>query len=40
MAVLTSGMSLLGAQYPQQMLAKGLVIILAVLLGNFFKPRS
>lgn len=40
MATLNSGMSLLGAQYPAQILVKGLVIILAVLLDNTFKSKS
>lgn len=40
MATLNSGLSLLGAQYPTQILVKGLVIILAVLLDNVFKFKS
>lgn len=34
MAALNNGMSLLGAQTPQQILVKGIVIILAVLMSN------
>jgi len=37
MATMNSGMSLLGAQYPQQILVKGIVIILAVLMDNTLK---
>lgn len=40
MAILASGMSLLGAQYPVQILVKGLVIIVAVLIDNILKARS
>lgn len=40
MASLNNGMSLLGAQYHQQILVKGLVIILAVLMDNVFKSRQ
>lgn len=40
MATLNSGMSLLGAQYPVQILVKGLVIIVAVLIDNILKARS
>lgn len=40
MATLNSGLSLLGAQYPVQILVKGLVIISAVLLDNAFKSKS
>jgi ribose/xylose/arabinose/galactoside ABC-type transport system permease subunit len=40
MATLNSGLSLLGAQYPVQILVKGLVIILAVLMDNAFKSKS
>lgn len=40
MASLNNGMSLLGAQYHQQILVKGLVIILAVLMDNAFKSRQ
>ena len=40
MASLNNGMSLLGAQYQQQILVKGLVIILAVLMDNALKSRQ
>jgi len=40
MASLNNGMSLLGAQYHVQILVKGLVIILAVLMDNAFKSRQ
>jgi ribose transport system permease protein len=40
MATLNSGMSVLGAQYPVQILVKGIVIIFAVLLGNAVRPRN
>ena len=40
MATLNSGMSVLGAQYPVQILVKGVVIIFAVLLGNAVRPRN
>ena len=40
MAALNNGMSLLGAQYHVQILVKGLVIILAVLMDNAFKSRQ
>lgn len=40
MATLNSGLSLLGAQYPVQILVKGLVIIVAVLMDNAFKSKS
>jgi ribose/xylose/arabinose/galactoside ABC-type transport system permease subunit len=40
MATLNNGMSLLGAQYHVQILVKGLVIILAVLMDNAFKSRQ
>jgi ribose transport system permease protein len=40
MASLNNGMSLLGAQYQVQILVKGLVIILAVLMDNAFKSRQ
>jgi ribose transport system permease protein len=39
MASLNNGMSLLGAQYHVQILVKGLVIILAVLMDNALKPK-
>ncbi len=39
MATLNNGMSLMGAQYHVQILVKGLVIILAVLMDNAFKSR-
>lgn len=40
MASLNNGMSLLGAQFHVQILVKGLVIILAVLMDNAFKSRQ
>jgi ribose transport system permease protein len=40
MASLNNGMSLLGAQYHVQILVKGLVIIIAVLMDNAFKSRQ
>jgi ribose transport system permease protein len=40
MATLNSGMSLLGAQYPVQILVKGIVIIVAVLIDNILKARG
>jgi ribose transport system permease protein len=40
MATLNNGMSLMGAQYHQQILVKGLVIILAVLMDNALKSRQ
>lgn len=40
MASLNNGMSLLGAQYHVQILVKGLVIILAVLIDNVVKSRQ
>jgi ribose transport system permease protein len=40
MASLNNGMSLLGAQYHVQILVKGLVIILAVLMDNALKSRE
>jgi len=40
MSTLNSGMSVLGAQYPVQILVKGVVIIFAVLLGNAVRPRN
>ena len=40
MAILSSGMALLGAQSPVQVLVKGIVIILAVLLDNMLKSRG
>lgn len=40
MAILSSGMSILGAQYPAQILVKGLVIIIALLIDNTLKSRS
>jgi ribose/xylose/arabinose/galactoside ABC-type transport system permease subunit len=40
MATLNNGMMLLGAQYHVQILVKGLVIILAVLMDNAFKSRQ
>jgi ribose transport system permease protein len=40
MASLNNGMSLMGAQYHVQILVKGLVIILAVLMDNAFKSRQ
>lgn len=40
MATLNSGMSLLGAQYSDQILVKGIIIILAVLMDNALKSRT
>jgi len=40
MGVLNSGLSLLGAQAHQQVLAKGIVIILAVLMSNIISRKS
>jgi ribose transport system permease protein len=40
MAILNSGMSLLGAQYPAQILVKGVVIIFALLIDNALKSRN
>lgn len=40
MAILASGMSLLGAQYPVQILVRGFVIIIALLLDNALKSRG
>jgi len=40
MSTLNSGMSVLGAQYPVQILVKGVVIIVAVLLDNAVRPRN
>lgn len=40
MATLNSGMSLLGAQYSSQILVKGIIIILAVLMDNALKSRT
>lgn len=40
MAALNNGMSLLGAQYHQQIFVKGLVIIFAVLMDNALKSRQ
>ena len=40
MATLNNGMSLMGAQYHVQILVKGMVIILAVLMDNAFKSRQ
>jgi ribose transport system permease protein len=40
MATLNNGMSLMGAQYHVQILVKGLVIILAVLMDNALKSRQ
>lgn len=40
MASLNNGMSLMGAQFHVQILVKGLVIILAVLMDNAFKSRQ
>lgn len=39
-AVLNSGMSLLGLPYSYQILVKGVVIILAMLLDNFLKAKT
>ena len=40
MAILASGMSLLGAQYPVQILVKGIVIIFAMLIDQILKARG
>ena len=40
MAILASGMSLLGAQYPVQILVKGIVIIFAMLIDQTLKARG
>lgn len=40
MASLNNGMSLLGAQYQEQIFVKGLVIIVAVLMDNALKSRQ
>jgi ribose transport system permease protein len=40
MAILSSGMSLLGAQYPVQILVKGIVIIFAMLIDQTLKARG
>jgi ribose transport system permease protein len=40
MAILSSGMSILGAQYPAQILAKGLVIIVALLIDQQLRSRG
>lgn len=40
MATLNNGMSLMGAQYHQQILVKGVVIILAVLMDNALKSKQ
>ena len=40
MGVLNNGMSLLGAQTPQQILVKGFVIIFAVLMSNMFNKTK
>jgi len=40
MAILNSGMSLMGAQYPAQILVKGVVIIVALLIDNALKSRN
>ena len=40
MASLNNGMSLLGAQYHVQILVKGLVIVLAVLMDNALKSKK
>lgn len=40
MAALNNGLSLLGAQYHQQIFVKGLVIIFAVLMDNALKSRQ
>lgn len=40
MAILSSGMSILGAQYPAQILVKGLVIIIALLIDTTLRSRG
>jgi ribose/xylose/arabinose/galactoside ABC-type transport system permease subunit len=40
MAILASGMALLGAQYPVQILVRGMVIIMALLIDNALKSRG
>ena len=40
MAILASGMALLGAQYPVQILVRGMVIIMALLIDNSLKSRG
>lgn len=40
MAVLNSGMSLLGAQTKEQIIVKGIIILLAVLMDNALKSRT
>ena len=40
MAVLNSGMSLLGAQTKEQIIVKGVIILLAVLMDNALKSKT
>jgi len=40
MAILSSGMSILGAQYPAQILAKGIVIIFALIIDQQLRSRG
>jgi ribose transport system permease protein len=40
MAILSNGMSILGAQYPAQILVKGLVIIIALLIDQQLRSRG
>lgn len=40
MAILASGMALLGAQYPVQILVRGFVIIVALLIDNALKSKG
>ena len=40
MAILNTGLALMGAQTPVQILVKGIVVILAVLMDNAFKSRQ
>lgn len=40
MAILSSGMSILGAQYPAQILVKGIVIIIALLIDKTLRSRG
>ena len=40
MAILSSGMSILGAQYPAQILVKGLVIIIALIIDQQLRSRG
>jgi len=40
MAILSSGMSILGAQYPAQILVKGFVIIIALIIDQQLRSRG